>query len=268
MPGARHLPLAVMTRMAWRNLWRNHRRTFIMLLAIAVGVWAMIFMTALMRGMVDQMVEDGIDSLPGFVQIHHPEYHDDPSIGNSLPQPGPELLEALHENPLPASFELSLSPEGQSANRVNALTTMADGYPGVDEVVAQIAWVQRLDRIAQGFSMVTLVIGLIVLVSSIFVISNTVRLTVEERADQIEIMKLVGATNAFIRMPFVLTGGLQGFMAGLIAMVVLVFAHRVVSSHLPELWFFGQGQLIGFALLSGSLGAFGSAIALRRHLKL
>ena len=98
MPGARHLPLAVMTRMAWRNLWRNHRRTFIMLLAIAVGVWAMIFMTALMRGMVDQMIEDGIDSLPGFVQIHHPEYRDDPSIGNSLPQPGPELLEALRNS--------------------------------------------------------------------------------------------------------------------------------------------------------------------------
>ena len=75
-----------MTRMAWRNLWRNHRRTLIMLLAIAVGVWAMIFMTALMRGMVDQMIEDGIDSLPGFVQIHHPAYRDDPSVENSLPQ--------------------------------------------------------------------------------------------------------------------------------------------------------------------------------------
>ena len=132
-----------------------------------------------------------------------------------------ELLDALHENPLPASFELSLSPEGQSADRVKALTAMIEGYPGVEEVVAQIAWVQRLDRIAQAFSMVTLVIGLIVLISSVFVISNTVRLTVEERADQIEIMKLVGATNAFIRTPFVLTGGLQGFVAGLIAMVVL-----------------------------------------------
>jgi cell division transport system permease protein len=179
-----------------------------------------------------------------------------------------ELLDALHENPLPASFELSLSPEGQTAERVNALTAMIEGYPGVAEVVAQIAWVQRLDRIAQAFSMVTLVIGLIVLISSVFVISNTVRLTVEERADQIEIMKLVGATNAFIRMPFVLTGGLQGLVAGLIAMVVLSMANGVVSGHLPELWFFGQSQLVGFTLLSAFLGAFGSALALRRHLKL
>jgi len=98
MTNANHLPLGVMTRMAWRNLWRNHRRTLIMLLAIAVGVWAMIFMTALMRGMVDQMIEDGIDSLPGFVQIHHPAYRDDPSVENSLPQPGPALLEALQSS--------------------------------------------------------------------------------------------------------------------------------------------------------------------------
>ena len=52
--------LAVLSRLAWRNLWRNHRRTLIMLLAITLGTWAMIFMTALMRGMVDQMIEDGI----------------------------------------------------------------------------------------------------------------------------------------------------------------------------------------------------------------
>ena len=58
----------------------------------------MIFMTALMRGMVDQMIEDGIVALPGFVQIHNPGYHDDPSIENSLAPPGPRLLEALRDN--------------------------------------------------------------------------------------------------------------------------------------------------------------------------
>jgi cell division transport system permease protein len=179
-----------------------------------------------------------------------------------------ELLDALRENPLPASFELSLSPDGQDAGRVNALTSMISGYPGVDEVVAQIAWVQRLDSVAQAFSMVTLVIGLIVLASSVFVISNTVRLTVEERADQIEIMKLVGATNAFIRTPFILTGWLQGLVAGVVAMVVLVIAHGFIKPHLPDVFFFGRGQLVGFTLLSATLGAIGSLLALRRHLKL
>ena len=63
---------AVLCRLAWRYLWRNHRRTIIMLGAITIGVWAMIFMTALSRGMVEQMIEDGISALPGHVQVHHP----------------------------------------------------------------------------------------------------------------------------------------------------------------------------------------------------
>jgi len=97
------LPVPAMMRLAWRNLWRNHRRTLIMLLAIAIGVWAMIFMTALMRGMVDEMIRDGIDSLPGYVQIHHADFRDDPSIDNSIQAPGPELLSAL-ENPAVAGW--------------------------------------------------------------------------------------------------------------------------------------------------------------------
>jgi len=85
----------IILRLAWRNLWRNHRRTFIMLAAIVVGAWAMIFMTALMRGMVDDMVRDGIRALPGHVQIHHPAYRDDPTISNSLAPPNNKLVSAL-----------------------------------------------------------------------------------------------------------------------------------------------------------------------------
>ena len=89
------LPINVIFTLAWRNLWRNHRRTLIMLSAITIGVWAMIFMTALMRGMVDDMLLNGIRNLPGEVQIHHPEYRDDPSINNSISPPDETLLEAL-----------------------------------------------------------------------------------------------------------------------------------------------------------------------------
>ena len=87
--------LKMIFRLAWRNLWRNHRRTLIMLAAIVVGTWAMIFMTALMRGMVDEMVKDGISVLPGHVQIHHPGYRDDPTISNVIAPPGEELLQVL-----------------------------------------------------------------------------------------------------------------------------------------------------------------------------
>ena len=76
---------AILARLAWRNLWRNHRRTLIMLAAIILGTWAMIFMTALMRGMVTDVVKEGIAALPGHVQVHHPDYRDDPSVANLIP---------------------------------------------------------------------------------------------------------------------------------------------------------------------------------------
>ena len=75
----------ILTRLAWRNLWRNHRRTVIMLAAVIFGTWAMIFMTALMRGMVTDVVKEGIAALPGHVQVHHPGYRDDPSVANLVP---------------------------------------------------------------------------------------------------------------------------------------------------------------------------------------
>jgi len=77
--------MRIVAMLAWRNLWRNHRRTIIMLSAITIGAWAMIFMTALSRGMVSDMIRDGIQSLPGHIQVHNPAYRDDPSIGNLIP---------------------------------------------------------------------------------------------------------------------------------------------------------------------------------------
>lgn len=87
--------LPILWTLAWRNLWRNHRRTLIMLAAIGIGSWAMIFMTALSRGMVSSMVEDGIRALPGHVQAHHPGFRDDPSVANLIGLSDAELTERL-----------------------------------------------------------------------------------------------------------------------------------------------------------------------------
>ena len=91
------LHFSVLFTLSWRNLWRNHRRTYIMLGAISIGVWAMIFMTALMRGMVDDMLNQGIRNLPGHIQIQHPGFLDDPSVVNNISEPGGDLLVALNQ---------------------------------------------------------------------------------------------------------------------------------------------------------------------------
>ena len=90
----------MLVTVAWRNLWRNHRRTLIMLGAIAIGLWGMIWMTALMRGMVDQMIDSSISTLSGHIQIHATGFLDDPSIEHSIPpaRDNPALL-ALLDSP-------------------------------------------------------------------------------------------------------------------------------------------------------------------------
>jgi ABC-type lipoprotein release transport system permease subunit len=87
--------LKIIVKLAWRNLWRNHRRTIVMLSAISIGAWAMIFMTSLVRGMVNEMLRDGIRALPGHVQVHHPDYRDDPSIENLMHATSEELAISL-----------------------------------------------------------------------------------------------------------------------------------------------------------------------------
>jgi ABC-type lipoprotein release transport system permease subunit len=100
MADSKQLSSKILVTLAWRNLWRNHRRTLIMLTAIIIGVWAMIFFASLMRGMLDEMVEGGLRTLPGEVQIHHRQYLDDPSVANSIAEPSGALLQALQQEPV------------------------------------------------------------------------------------------------------------------------------------------------------------------------
>jgi cell division transport system permease protein len=179
-----------------------------------------------------------------------------------------QLLDALDQSPLPPSFEIQLNPEQNNAERIGDLTRNLQQYPYVDDVLSDAAWVERMERAGRIFVVVDLVVGLLVLLSALFVISNTVRLTIEESAQQVEIMKLVGATNWFIRTPYILSGAFQGFAAGAVAMAVLLFSVHIVQEHVDGVFFFAAGQMLGFVILSTVLGAVGSMVALRRHLML
>lgn len=71
-------------QLGWRNIWRNPRRTTVIMLAVIIGVWSMIFLGALTRGMLEDMIENGITTLTGHIQIHYKGYRDDPAIENSI----------------------------------------------------------------------------------------------------------------------------------------------------------------------------------------
>ena len=109
--------------MAWRNIWRNTRRTAVILTAIVIGVWSMILLGSLMRGMLTTMVENGIATLTGHVQVHAKGYRADPVIENSLTNPG--QAEAAVEKILP------LGGHWAARVRVNAVANNARHASGV-----------------------------------------------------------------------------------------------------------------------------------------
>lgn len=134
-----HLHLRVLVVLGWRNLWRNYRRTAIMLAAITLGVWAMIFMSALMRGMVDDMVDAATRSLLGHVQIRHPLYADDPSIVNSMPPPDKQLLQLLSSPEVVAWGSRVRVPAVISSARESSGVTLLGVDPAQEQKLSFVA---------------------------------------------------------------------------------------------------------------------------------
>ena len=104
-------------QIAWRNIWRNPRRTAVILIAVVIGVWSMIFLGALMRGIIQGMIHNGIDTLTGHVQIQQSHYPDDPSIDNSIEDPAP-IFKMLQR-------QLPNGSRSASRVRVNAIASNA-----------------------------------------------------------------------------------------------------------------------------------------------
>lgn len=179
-----------------------------------------------------------------------------------------DLLDVLEENPLPASMRLQLAESAQQSERLSLLANYIRELPEVDEVRYGDLWVSRLEHYIQVFTFVDVLIGAVVLLSAMFVISNTVRLTVMARARTIEVMRLVGATNWFIRMPFVIEGAVQGAVAGGLAMGVLWVVHHYAAQHVRPLAFYRPAEIAGFVALCMVVCIFGSLSSLRRFLRL
>ena len=151
--------VAVVVRLAWRNLWRNLRRTAIMLAAVVVGVWAMIFMIALMRGMVDDMLLTGIRSLPGHVQIHHPRFRDDPTVNNLLPRPGAALLAALDQPDVVAWSSRVRVPAVIMSERNSRGVTLVGIDPGPESGLSFVAGSMAEGRFLAGARDAGLILG-------------------------------------------------------------------------------------------------------------
>lgn len=179
-----------------------------------------------------------------------------------------DLFDELVENPLPDAFRVKPKQGYITSEFLASIAAETEKWEGVEEVRYGKKWFERGERLAKGIYIIDLAFGLIIFLSVIFVIYNTVRLTVLHRRTTIDVMKLVGATNAFIRIPFILEGALQGVAASLIAIALLTAIYTFSSKYLPGLVFMRYDALIGFVIFCAMLGAVGSYSAMRRFLKL
>jgi len=185
------------------------------------------------------------------------------------------ILEGLKENPLPASLELTLMPQYGRSGNIKELSTRLGRLPGVAEVQYGREWMAKLRVFVEVMKLVGITVGGLVLIATIFVISNTIRLTFYSRREELEIMRLVGATDFFIKAPFLIEGLLHGLGGALLAagglslLILFLFSHldlplrlAVMAGSLPT------GQLVaGFLGLGLLLGVLGSMVSLRRFLR-
>ena len=185
------------------------------------------------------------------------------SLGNEA-----DILDLMETNPLPASFHLTLSPGSRNLEAVRSISGEINAWPEVSEIIFNQAWVDALESWAFRFQIASLVVGLIVFFAAVFVISNTVKLTMAASARVIFIQKLVGATNGFIRTPYVMEGVIQGFLAGALAMGSLALVGYFLQDRMGDVVFFTPQQIGGFIVFCVLLGLIGSWSAMRKYLAL
>lgn len=131
------------------------------------------------------------------------------------------LLDGLGENPLPASLVVTVAPAYRSSQAVKRLSERLSVLPGVAQVQYSQDWIESLAGLVRYFELGALAVGGILSVASMTIIANTVRLTLYARKDEIEIMRLIGATRAFINIPYLLEGAMLGALGGAIALAML-----------------------------------------------
>ena len=178
-----------------------------------------------------------------------------------------DMLDALGSNPLPDAYRVKLKPEYIRSEYLEKLAGEVGKWDGIEEFRYGEKWLGRGEKLVRGFYVVDLCIGVIIILSVIFVIANTVRLTVLTRQKTIEVAKLVGATNAYIRIPFLVEGAFQGAVASLLAIALLAVIHAFAKRYLPGVLFLRGDSIFGFVVFCALLGALASYGAMRRFLK-
>ena len=185
------------------------------------------------------------------------------------------LLDHLKENPLPDAFEVSLQPKARNSTELSFLAERIAGLASVDEVEYGQQWINRFANIINLFRLAGYGVGALFFMATVFIVANTIRLVLYSRRDEIEIMRLVGATDRFIKIPFYLQGMIQGGVGTLIGLLALFGGYFMlianfsqnVSSELIVLRFFSPetcSTIVSGGIVVGWLGCW---VSLKQFMK-
>ncbi len=178
-----------------------------------------------------------------------------------------DLLDALETNPLPRSYRVVLKPTHRDPESMAAIAEKIGRIAGVEDTEFGRDWLGRFYRL--GRLLVLLDVSLLVVVSlaSVIVIFNTIQLTLYARRQAIEIMRLVGATDGFIRRPFLMEGMLHGCVGTMVGIAVLYLFYRPLAANFGFLTFFSVRESLLLWVFGVLLGLTGSWIAVMRFLR-
>jgi len=179
------------------------------------------------------------------------------------------LLEQMDSNPLPASVVVNLSPRFLDTESLSAFAERVKQLPGVTHVAYSQDWVDTLTLVVSYFELGAVVIGMILAMATVTIIANTIRLSLHTRKEEIEILRLIGATGVFIAIPYVIEGTILGAMGGGLALALLKGVFEFFRLELDASgWFVGvehilpifPGRVSFLLVMTGMLLGCGSSV--------
>jgi cell division transport system permease protein len=185
------------------------------------------------------------------------------------------LLENLKENPLPNAFEIRIIASSQRWEKIESLASQIKAIPQIEEVEYGQRWLARFSHVINLFKLSGYILGILFAVASTFIVANTVRLVLYSRRDEIEVMRLVGASDRFIKIPFYMESIILGAIGGIIGLFVLLTAYVSVTSNIDQgitsgafnITFFSYTHMLAIIASSMFVGWLGCFLSLKHILK-
>jgi cell division transport system permease protein len=219
---------------------------------------------------IPEMVRQAQEQIEEFEEVREVRYISREAALLKARRELPEFEEqfgSIESNPLPASIEVMLRPNQSGPEVVERVATRIREYPFVDDVRYGSEWLDKVFLLRKVAGTAMLVLGVSFAIVASLIIATAIRMAIYARRDEIQIMRLVGATEGFVRGPFILEGLLTGTLGGVFAVVGTYAVYETMSRYVFQLeWLPSSWMAAGIA--AGALvGIVASAIAVRRHLR-